>query len=503
MKVHQEVVRPQGVDAAGRPLQPGGRTAPLLSAVAASGAGPPISRRDIVARARTWLDVRVPYGRQVSRDGYRTDCSGYVSMAWHTSRNHWTGDLNTIGVPIRYEDLRPGDMLLRHDADDPVRGSHVVLFDHWSGPVGGDFVVYEQTPPATGRRAWSSLGYRRDRFQPYRYVNVLEDPVVAPIAAVTREHGLDVFWRTADGGLGHARSDRYGWHGPTVLEDARPMASPPTAAVTADGVVDVFWAGTEGRLRHKRFDGAGRRPASGIRAGNLGSAPRAVGHSDGRIEVFWRGTDGGLWRVWSYDGSEWYGPQYMVAGILGSDPFPLVSGRGMTRVFWKGGNGNLWCKWTADGGTVWNGPDNLGMGVLGSAPVAAGRSDGAADVFWTGSDGGLWRAATAGRIWTGPRAMATGVVAAEPAPTVSSRGTVSLFWQGSDGGLWHLWSSDAGRTWHGPDSLGMGRLGSPPVAAGRPDGTVDVLWRGTDAALWHARYRDGWTGPHRLGGTIG
>ncbi|HEY5149773.1 MAG TPA: hypothetical protein VIJ23_08115, partial [Mycobacterium sp.] len=142
----------------------------------AASVGPAITRSEILARAQTWVTAHVPYSQNAYRGGYRTDCSGYVSMAWKTNSNYWTGNLNTIGTPIGYNDLRPGDMLLYHNTADPVNGSHVVLFDHWTGPVGGDFLIYEQTPPATQHRAWSATGYNRTLYKPFRYINAVDDP---------------------------------------------------------------------------------------------------------------------------------------------------------------------------------------------------------------------------------------------------------------------------------------------------------------------------------------
>ena len=37
---------------------------------------------EILARARIWIDNQVPYSQTAIRDGYRTDCSGFVSYAW-------------------------------------------------------------------------------------------------------------------------------------------------------------------------------------------------------------------------------------------------------------------------------------------------------------------------------------------------------------------------------------------------------------------------------------
>jgi len=151
-------------------VQPPGQSGPAVAA----DPGPAVTRAEIIARAKTWANARVPYSQHAFRDGYRTDCSGYVSMAWQTNRNYWTGDLHTIGVPIAHHELRPGDMLLFHNPADPHTGSHVVIFDRWTGGVGGDFLIYEQTPPATTHRAWSATGYRLGNYQPFRYRNVVE-----------------------------------------------------------------------------------------------------------------------------------------------------------------------------------------------------------------------------------------------------------------------------------------------------------------------------------------
>ena len=146
---------------------------PAFAAAAGPRPGPAISRSTIVARAQRWLHPPVPYSQSHFKDGYRTDCSGYVSMAWETHSNYWTGNLHTIGVALKsYHDLHQGDMLLYHNAVNPVNGSHVVLFDRWVKQAGGDFWIYEQTPRATKHRLWSQAGYSRQRYKPFRYRNL-------------------------------------------------------------------------------------------------------------------------------------------------------------------------------------------------------------------------------------------------------------------------------------------------------------------------------------------
>ena len=53
---------------------------------ACAAAGAPISATEMISRAKAWLTASnggpVPYGQDLHwADGYRQDCSGYVSMA--------------------------------------------------------------------------------------------------------------------------------------------------------------------------------------------------------------------------------------------------------------------------------------------------------------------------------------------------------------------------------------------------------------------------------------
>lgn len=208
-------LNPEGVDAAGQPLQPEGSPAsaeidpqgaaaessPHFAGSEAAGAavasrpGQSMTRLEILVRARSWLHPPVPYSQHHFKRGYRTDCSGYVSMAWHTKGNYYTGSLHTISHPIPYRDLRAGDILLRAIPGDSNR-SHVVIFEAWVGAVGGDFLMYEQTGGRvrhTIYRKWSDTRPRRPDnpwegrpsnphpYKPFRYDKVREDPKKTPV----------------------------------------------------------------------------------------------------------------------------------------------------------------------------------------------------------------------------------------------------------------------------------------------------------------------------------
>ncbi|WP_308030120.1 hypothetical protein [Streptomyces sp. CoH27] len=135
---------------------------------------PATTRTAIIKRAKVWAAAQVPYSMSAYwSDGYRQDCSGYVSMAWGLGTNEWTGSLGQFGVKITKKELEPGDILLYHNPDDPERGSHVVIFGGWTDYTRTYYTVYEQTPPHTRSQAtpypyWSNT----DKYVPYRYKGI-------------------------------------------------------------------------------------------------------------------------------------------------------------------------------------------------------------------------------------------------------------------------------------------------------------------------------------------
>ncbi|MFI6447557.1 peptidoglycan-binding protein [Kitasatospora sp. NPDC050543] len=140
-------------------------------------AAPGVTRAQIIERARSWLDQRVPYS--MSRywsDGYRQDCSGFVSMAWGLDSSQTTWTLPMFADRITEDELLPGDILLFNNAADPQAGSHVTIFGGWADAARTRYTAYEQTAPGTTSRStpyayWSnSAGYL-----PYRYLGLAAD----------------------------------------------------------------------------------------------------------------------------------------------------------------------------------------------------------------------------------------------------------------------------------------------------------------------------------------
>ena len=175
-----------GIPAGDEPDTPQGATAPLHGPsgrpAKPSVAPKPtaITRTEIINRAKTWVAAKVPYSMSAFwSDGYRQDCSGYVSMAWKLPGNEWTGSLAQYGEKISKEELQPGDILLFHNAADPEQGSHVTLFGGWTDASHTSYTAYEQARPHTRRQSTPYAYWNNsDRYLPYRYKGVTpEEPV--------------------------------------------------------------------------------------------------------------------------------------------------------------------------------------------------------------------------------------------------------------------------------------------------------------------------------------
>ncbi|MFE9848250.1 peptidoglycan-binding protein [Streptomyces sp. NPDC005576] len=170
-------VRAEDVSGPG-PTTPQGQAGPLRDggAQAPPPANAPLllratTRDEIISRAKTWVAAKVPYDMEKYwSDGYRQDCSGYVSMAWDLGGNEWTGSLSSYGTRIARTRLEPGDILLFHNPADPNEGSHVTIFGGWTNSAHTQYMAYEQTPPAT-RKKTTPLAYwsNSDMYVAYRY----------------------------------------------------------------------------------------------------------------------------------------------------------------------------------------------------------------------------------------------------------------------------------------------------------------------------------------------
>jgi hypothetical protein len=146
-----------------------------------------ITRDTVLARAQTWVDNPVPYSQARYFGGYRTDCSGYVSMCWQTGTSWSTRSFYNVSHRIAVASLRPGDAML-------AVGYHIRLFYGWVDAEHTQYVTYEQTGPSTKSSIKSMSHDLAGGYLPYRY-NAIEDSPPSPSAL---SNGSFNVWASGD-----------------------------------------------------------------------------------------------------------------------------------------------------------------------------------------------------------------------------------------------------------------------------------------------------------------
>jgi hypothetical protein len=105
-------------------------------------------RSDVIERAKSWnphSDDRVRYSQVRSHEGYRADCSGFVSMTLGLPKP----GPNTVGLTssrfterIKMSELKKGDLVM--DAEGTNTTRHVVIFEKWADDDHTSYWAYEQ-----------------------------------------------------------------------------------------------------------------------------------------------------------------------------------------------------------------------------------------------------------------------------------------------------------------------------------------------------------------------
>jgi hypothetical protein len=107
-----------------------------------------LTRREILARVRTWhphTAARIPYSQSGSYEGYRTDGSGYASMAIGLpSPGPTSGELASASYTRRIlpSELQPGDLIINPTGGAGTR--QVAVFDAWVDGPHTRYRVYQQ-----------------------------------------------------------------------------------------------------------------------------------------------------------------------------------------------------------------------------------------------------------------------------------------------------------------------------------------------------------------------
>ncbi|OEV08148.1 NlpC/P60 family protein [Streptomyces sp. Amel2xB2] len=132
-----------------------------------------ISRATVIKRAKTWLTAidghQVPYSQSKTFKGYRTDCSGYVSMALKYGKP----GTNTVGLAssqftkkIKMSQLKKGDLIIDAKGSNTTR--HVVIFEKWTSAAHKSYRAYEQRGSYGTDHSTRSYGIGSDEYDAYR-----------------------------------------------------------------------------------------------------------------------------------------------------------------------------------------------------------------------------------------------------------------------------------------------------------------------------------------------
>ena len=114
-----------------------------------------IGRDKIIARARGWAMAPRPYSQEDCdpASGYRLDCSGYVSMAWHLDAPGLTTvELPDLCVQIENSELLPGVIVMVGGPGTEGDAGHAIIFEAWADPEQTRFWAFEQVTAGTVHR---------------------------------------------------------------------------------------------------------------------------------------------------------------------------------------------------------------------------------------------------------------------------------------------------------------------------------------------------------------
>ncbi|NBH05118.1 VCBS repeat-containing protein [Amycolatopsis sp. SID8362] len=378
-----------------------------------------VTRAAALTRSLSWVRERVPYSQSNCYHNewgtYRTDCSGFVSMAWGLRMSYTTDTLDQVSHPIARADLRPGDALLRP--------GHVALFIGWEDAAQTQPRVREEAGPdgAPAREGPWSQSYAAT-YTPVRYDNIVEGSVprnATDGSDIDGDGEADLLGLKPDGALFYYHNDG--------TADGHPFSGSGTQIGTGFGVFD--W-----------INGA---DISG----------------DGSADLLARKPDGSLWYYGNNRSHNAGGVPFAGSGTQigsGFDTFTRldaadIDGDGAADLLGLKANGSLFYyhnDGTADG-HPFNGSGTqigTGFGVFDWIDGADVSGDGSADLLARKPDGSLWyygnnRSQNPGGVpfaGTGTQ-IGSGFAAFDRlrAADLSGDGSADLVARKPDGSLWY------------------------------------------------------------------
>lgn len=135
-----------------------------------------ITRPEVIKRANHWIKKKVRYSQSGYYQGYRRDCSGFVSMAWKLKSSYTSSSIRSRARRISASRLKPGDAVRR--------SGHVEIFGGWKSKRKRLYYALEESTwgkPALRRVKKFKRGYSALRLKGIKEVVKAKRVVPTPI----------------------------------------------------------------------------------------------------------------------------------------------------------------------------------------------------------------------------------------------------------------------------------------------------------------------------------
>jgi hypothetical protein len=503
--------QPFAVDSSPRPISDKNVATSMVTAAEVAESAT-LTRSEVLARARSWVEVNVKYTQHSTYTNeygtYRKDCSGFVSMAWGLTPTGMSSP-TTSTLPSysqllpSLDDLKPGDAINQ-------AGTHVVLFVDWTDSTRIAARVYEETSytddwgpePGTITSTYSRSKLLNEGYRPLRYNNIVDDaPPTAGSDALTESKSVvyqpntkttEYFARGTDGSLIHNYNiDNGGWSGWSSIQSGWKIAGNPTAVYQPHtGATEVFARGTDNKLIHTYSINGGPWAAwSAIQDWTMASDPTAVYQPNTMTtEVFARGGDNKLIHTYNTNNTGWKPWSALGAWTMAGNPTVIYQpGTKTTEVFARGADGKLIHAYNTDnaGWSAWSAIHDWTM--AGDPQVIFQPHTGATEVFARGGDGKVIHTYSVnGGAWAAWSVLGNWAIAGNPAIVYQpNTKTTEVFGRGTDGKLIHSYNTDntGWSAWSAIHDWTM--AGDPRVVYQPHTGATEVFGRGGDGSPIH------------------
>ncbi|MEV6975346.1 hypothetical protein [Kitasatospora sp. NPDC093806] len=263
-----------------------------------------ITRSEVIERGHYWTDRHIPYSQSKYYPGpdghkYRTDCSGFVSMAWKLGSSETTVTLPNYSHRIDKNDLKPGDILLNTD---PGNSGHVVLFEGWADAGHTSYIADEESGSKGAVRRVIPYPYYpgHGTFRPYRYDKIAEDTQSGVVDVQIIGSDSTVWDTVADYKAGK-------WSGSWTSEGRSTAAA--VASASTGGTVHTYAVGPNGRLySHDRKAGGGWTEWSEVPGGAVDVRGVSAAARGNAVDLMIIGSDGSLYGTTAdYGSGKWAG----------------------------------------------------------------------------------------------------------------------------------------------------------------------------------------------------